>query len=161
MSGLTQLPTKYLQSPFRIHSLERATVPQLLVRIYFSAITDTVICISHVTDIVNQDAERTNTNIYGGCVASPNTAILTPSSKTGLVIIPNPATDRVFVHITGQGSVINDFTISDMKGRIYHIESKKVRDDWYEIETGDLPPGVYFAGVKSAAGFSVVRFIKL
>ncbi len=142
-------------------SIERSNIPQQLVRIYFSAVTDSQICISHITDVVNQNAERTTTNIYGGCFASPVNSVQAVNQKTGFVVFPNPSGDKTFVHLFEGAANIEELNIMDVTGKIYSAPHLKINDNWYELDLKKLPAGVYIVAIKNESGYSVTRLIKL
>ena len=142
-------------------SLIRSSNSQHLVRIYFSAITDSVICISQIKEIVNADAERTIPSIAGGCVNSITTGITALAKPSDMVIIPNPANDHVFIHLSGTTDPSDELTITDASGRIVKVAINSVRDAWYEMNIDNLPIGVYFVIRKGKNITGVCRFVKI
>jgi hypothetical protein len=143
-------------------SLQRASVFQPLVRIYFSAVTDTLICISHITEVINQSAEKTITNVFGGCIPASIT-LSTPAilNQAELVIIPNPAQDRAYIHVSGATVNIDELVIIDVTGKVYSVDKQMVNTNWYEIDLHELPAGVYFVNMTSNSSHGVTRFVKL
>jgi hypothetical protein len=142
-------------------SFTRSTQSNHLVRIYFSSITDSVICISSIKEIVNQDAEKTITSIVGGCVNALNTGITTLAKPSDMVIIPNPATEQAYIHISGAVDTDEQITVTDASGRIVKVPINFVRDAWYEMNLSDLPIGVYFVVRKGSNVSGVSRFVKM
>ncbi len=141
-------------------SLNRSSLPQNLVRIYFSAITNSQVCISKITDVINQNAERTITNIYGSCFQSPTAGIQNIGKESGLVIIPNPAIDRAFMHINGY-TENSQIIIMDVQGKTYSIPKTFVKDYWYEMNLEEIPAGVYFVILRNKDLMETARFIKM
>ena len=143
-------------------SLIRSITAQPLVRIYFSSITDTLICISHITEIINHNAEQTNTNIFGNCFAAVPTSIETPAKNiVELLFVPNPVTNRAFIHIASAQANVNELQITDVSGKVFIVPAEKVHDSWYDLNLSDLPPGVYFARIMNSKAFGITRFVKL
>jgi hypothetical protein len=142
-------------------ALMRSISPQPLLRIYFSAITDTQICISSVTDIINQDAEQTIHNIYGSCFASEITSVPALIRQADLVFIPNPARDKAFVHLSENSGSVNELTIMDITGKSYAIPFQMIHESWYELDLGNLPSGIYVISLLNNKSFGITRFIKL
>ncbi len=142
-------------------SIDRSNTPQALVRIYFSATTDTLICISAITDIVNQDAERTITNIYGGCYASEITSVQNIPNRVEMVVLPNPSKDRIFVHLSSDNGKANDFSILDVSGKSFALPKQAVNSYWFEIDINELPSGVYIIKFSDNEKYGVSRFVKL
>lgn len=139
----------------------RSTQANHLVRIYFSSITDSVICISSIKEIVNQDAEKTITSVVGGCVNALNTGITTLAKPSDMVIIPNPANEQAYIHISGVVNTDEQITVTDASGRTVKVPINFVRDAWYEMNISDLPIGVYFVVRKGANVSGVSRFVKM
>jgi hypothetical protein len=142
-------------------SLDRGIVPQPLVRIYFSATTDTLICISAIADVVNQDAERTIASVIGQCVPSEITSIGQITNQVEMVLLPNPAQDRLFVHLSAEGINMNELTIMDISGKTFSLPKQVYKNSWYEVDINDLPAGVYIVKFSNNNSYGVSRFVKL
>lgn len=141
-------------------SLERSS-NQSLVRIYFSAVTDTSICISAVQDLINQDAEQTMHDLHDNCRPALNTGLASIFKPADLVIIPNPANDKAFLHLSSAEKDIKEVTITDGSGRTIAVPVHSVRDSWYEMDLSNLSGGVYILTVRSSETYGVTRFVKL
>ncbi len=142
-------------------SLDRSFVVQPLVRIYFSATTDTLICISAITDVVNQDAERTVTSVLGQCITSEITSVENITREVEMVVLPNPAQDRLFVHLSSEIINKNDLTIMDLSGKIFSLPKQLYKNSWYEIDINELSAGVYIVKYNDGEKYGVSRFVKL
>ncbi len=93
-----------------------------LLRINYLNLTGATICIAHITDIVNKDANNTLTSIVNGCLAVPNTIAVRPQAwlegpynsatslmnddlrAAGLIPPTEPYTALGFTHMSGGGS---------------------------------------------------------
>ncbi|HMT29200.1 MAG TPA: hypothetical protein PKD91_07975, partial [Bacteroidia bacterium] len=101
-------------------ALARNNSPQLLCRIFFSAITDTIICIEEIKEIINQDFERTVHYIYGGCRNTTTTGISNAQSQIAVALIPNPVTNVAYLQL--QHDVTPEIVeIMDMTGRVTQV----------------------------------------
>jgi hypothetical protein len=128
--------------------------------VYYSSITDTLVCISEVKEIINQDAERTIDFITGGCLSTSTTGIETELKSSEFVIIPNPANDRAFIHISGGSKAVNDFIITDTEGRVVNVPIQSIRDEWYEMDLKSLSTGIYFIIRHTENSNDAVRLVK-
>ena len=73
---------------------------QIICRIYYSNITDTMICISHIREIVKSNAETMVTYVDGNCITNiPAGMITAVVPSAALALIPNPATDKALLHV--------------------------------------------------------------
>lgn len=142
-------------------ALERSNSSQALVRIYYSAVTDTSICISSIQDLVNQDAEQTTFNLNNNCRPALNTGISSIFKPADLAIIPNPANDKAFLHLSTADKNIKEVIVSDASGRTIAIPVQSLRENWYEMNLSELSGGVYILTVRSEGIYGVTRFVKL
>ncbi len=139
--------------------LSRSNSSQPLCRIYFSAVTDTIICIDNIRDIVNQDAERAVTYIYGGCVPVIGTGLTESASQVPLVVMPNPVSGNAWLQLPANMTV-SKVEIFDIAGRLVmtpNVKSGKRQ----EIDLSKLPSASYILKAHTPSGVGVARFSKL
>ena len=84
------------------------------------------------------------------CKTSAKDAVISDETETETdlnpVAYPNPATDKVTIHyeeITEHSSI----TITDMKGSSYPASILTISDDRLELDTRNLPSGLYIIGI--------------
>ena len=140
-------------------NIVRSVNQQPLVRIYFSDITDTVICINSIREIVNQNGERTNANIFGNCFAAIPTDIQSPIASAELIMIPNPAQQQAYVHVNAKS--ISGLQIFDAAGRSFKVSGTFLREGWYNLDLSGLPSGLYMLRMQGAEAYGTLRFVKL
>ncbi len=142
-------------------SIQRSNNSQALCRIYFSAITDSVICISNIVDIVNRNGERVNTQVNGGCFSSIPVGTVEVTPRGNITIQPNPVTNDVFIHLGAFKNLPEYLIMSDVTGRI--VKKINIRSlDWFKVDLGDLKEGLYVISAQNKNGtISTVRFVKL
>ncbi len=136
------------------------SAPDALCRIYWSAITDSVICIDNIIDIVNENYEASNTFIANGCVVVPPIAIEENGSTVAINIFPNPATDivNVFMGLI-QTENVNLF-ITDGLGRVvFTNEYKAVSSQTVQLDLNHLSRGVYNLTLQTNTGKVTKRII--
>lgn len=127
---------------------------QNLVRIYFDEITGPEICISEILEINNNDGERTVTSIAGACVEVEGVGIGTALARTHLTIMPNPASDAVFVQVPegfGKNSVWEIFDLSGKSAGALR-PAQGISPGLLEFPVAQLPSGVYLLRATSADG---------
>lgn len=83
------------------------------------------------------------------------------SNENGLVIFPNPATDKVSVMVNATSSNNAQINIIDIKGSIVKsIDNKLISGvNVMEISVADLPKGMYFVQVNSNEGTSTKKLV--
>ncbi len=141
--------------------IHRNVVPRVVCRIYFSSITDSMICISSIREIVNSRAETMVNYIYGNCITSIPANILTsPVQSAALAVIPNPATDKALVHVDATVSIRN-VHVFDLTGKLIDVPMHFEKDNWYEMDLGNLQQGVYIIRVAEQHTRGIARLVKL
>ena len=140
-------------------SLMRSATSQPLCRIYFTAVTDTVICIDNIRDIVNQNTERLVTYTYGGCVPTSFTSVSESNNSQVFTLAPNPVQEQLRLQILHYQEGMS-YEVTDPSGRIL-IANTRISNPSMMIETGKWSSGVYLLRVYSNGASSVQRFTKL
>lgn len=140
-------------------ALDRSQFAQPLCRIYFSAITDTLICIDQIRDIVNQDAERTTAYIYGNCFIASPTGMPELAGDFPVSLVPNPASDKVWLQLP-EGIKPDKVDIIDMTGRVVNVKLTTVNGR-YQLSLNGFSSGLYLLRAVTAAGTGYARFSKV
>lgn len=143
-------------------ALNRSLSWQSLCRIYFNNITDSVLCISNITDIVNQKAERMNTSIDDGCWPVPTVGISENHHSGNITIRPNPVSDIMHINLGGFNNRPSVLELRDVTGR--HIRNFNIpaTDQWFEADLSFLAPGIYtMQTIDDAGKIAAVRFVRL
>ncbi len=141
--------------------IHRTSIQRVVCRIYYSNITDTMICISSIREIVNSNAERIVTYIDGSCIPSIPTGIITaPVQSAALALIPNPATDKALLHIDKKVS-LQSIHVFDLNGKPFEVAIHPAKDNWYEMDLQNLPQGIYMIEVKDEKARGIIKLVKL
>ncbi|MFZ9942519.1 MAG: T9SS type A sorting domain-containing protein, partial [Bacteroidia bacterium] len=139
-------------------ALTRATNPQPLCRIYFSAVTDSVICIDNIRDVVNQNTERVVTYTYGGCVPTSFLSIQ-DMHFNGISISPNPVQGALQMELTYMANGI-EFDVVDPAGRVV-MDKRNVSAARTIIDVSGLSNGMYVLRVFYGGEMVWKKFSKL
>jgi hypothetical protein len=136
-----------------------ASVDQLC-RVYWNSITDSVICISQIIDIVNENYEASIGLVGGGCVAVPSIAVQENGSTVALNIFPNPATDIIHVSMGLMQTEDVNLSVTDGLGRVvYSNIYKNVNNQTVQVDLGNLSNGVYNVTLQTNTGKVTKRII--
>ncbi len=137
----------------------RSVSAQLLCRVYFSAITDTAICIDEIKEIINQDIERTVTYIYGNCWTTTFSSITETGTNFPVAIVPNPASGIAYLQLPH--TIIPDkIELIDMTGRLLSFPVI-TKGSAYMIDVSSLNSGIYHLRIFSGNKTGYIRFSKL
>jgi hypothetical protein len=139
-------------------SLNKQSVPLNFLRVYYSSITATTVCISNIHASVNSDYEETYKNIYNGCVSVTGNSFL---YKSGIItIVPNPSKGIFKLRSTSLQGQDSFLTITDVMGKT--VMSEKVvqlNADGLDIDVSYLPAGLYLVNLKSNDIYVIERLV--
>lgn len=106
------------------NSLFKQLAPLNFLRVHFSSLTDSQICISNIVAVLNADYEEVNGKISNGCVhiaqqhqdtVISNTDFISPES---LQVIPNPSTGVFEIYLDGKSLSGAEIKVFDELGQI-------------------------------------------
>jgi hypothetical protein len=133
-------------------AIAKNTVFSPFVRIYYSAITDTVVCISQIVHMVNPNFEATLTNIVDGCSPTTDVGIDKIDPDNYIIAYPNPSQGEIFLDIhsitsNGNVEILNAFGEVIYAGSTNGNERKK-------INLENVAAGIYF--IRYVSGTNVI-----
>lgn len=135
-----------------------------LVRIYFSDITASEICIASITDLINEGAEQTFHSIAGNCVEVEPTTVGKKIERSHLTIVPNPSHDLIRAHIPdgfGKQSTWEIIAVNGASTQVI-IPNAGLAPDVLQFSVGKLSQGIYLLRGTNADGKCVQgRIVKL
>ncbi|MBL0126609.1 MAG: hypothetical protein IPP83_03945 [Flavobacteriales bacterium] len=133
-----------------------------LLRVHYLTLTGADICITHITDIVNKDANNVSTSIVNGCLSVPNTvavypkvwlegpyvASLPPLMRDDLraaLLLPStePYTALGFTHVNGGGG-------EQVSAGVFTITGANAIVDWVMVEARSTTPPYAVLATRSA-----------
>ncbi len=137
-------------------SIARSTTFQPVLRVHFMN-PQSVICISEVVDVVNENYTNSTTALQDACILS--TGLAAPLAASGVRALPNPFVESTVVtfHQASQGTAAVE--LLDLQGRVVRSYTG-VKGGRLVVQRGDLAPGTYYfriVGAASAAGRLVVE----
>lgn len=143
--------------------IDRQTAARPLVRVHYSSITSSMICIDPVIDIVNKNGERTTSYIYGNCASSVGVNTLAGAMDAHMVLQPNPVTNSARVRFVGENADRGTLIIRDDIGRmVKQVRISATSDKTMEIDFSDLSHGVYTLTLQNDLHTAeTLRFVKL
>lgn len=139
-------------------ALTRSTTAQPLCRIYFNAVTDTIICLGTVREVINQDAERTIDYKYGNCTVVNTTGLASSGQTLPMALVPNPVTGLAWLQLEGNAAP-QTVEVYDMQGKLTEVAVKHVSGRM-ELDFTALAPGLYLLHVRQQGNSGVIRFVK-
>jgi len=137
----------------------RSISSQLLCRIYFTAITDTVICIEEIKEIINQDLEQTVTYIYGNCWGTNFSSVPETKGNFPFAVIPNPTSGMAYLQLP-HDILPDKVEIIDMTGRVI-VMPVIIKGTAYGVDVTELSNGIYHMSIYSGSKTGYSRFSKM
>lgn len=152
--------TEVIGISYQEMTIETNNTPVPLCRIYYSSITDSVICIDNIIDIVNENYEASNSVIGGNCFAVPNAALESNGATVALNVFPNPATDIINITMGLMQTEDALVTITDGLGQVvYQRTYQNIKNETRQVDLGHLSGGVYNITLQTNTGTVTQRII--
>jgi hypothetical protein len=144
------------------YSLAAASTPHPICRIYFSQIVTNTICISGITDIVNDQRSRVSNYIYGDCFDATAFSTNEYYHVGQLSVMPNPASNQIQFSWSGLVQTPEELIIRDHTGRI--TKALRIENESHNsiMDITDLASGIYTVECSDHQAIRIVtRFTKL
>lgn len=131
------------------NSLFKQLAPLNFMRVYFSSLTDTFICIENVIAVVNSNYEEVLGKSVNNCVhiAQPvqDTVIISTNfiSPEKLSVIPNPSSGVFEIYMEGKSLYGADLKVYDQLGRIIYQTQNEGLNNHATIDLTNQLSGVY------------------
>lgn len=139
--------------------VHRSNAPQQLLRVYFSNITDSLICISEIVDIVNGNAERTITSVGGACWPTNFNGIVEEPNLIFFNIVPNPAKEVATIHLQNPSGKNVNAEIFDYSGKVVQTIQLNPTQLKTNINLNELSSGIYFVKVSNDSFYRVQKLV--
>ena len=141
-------------------ALPKFSQPTAALRIHYSSITNTHVCMDSIIAVVNDKYQKSNAGIGNpSCLAvisSTQEAAATNSFPVQLV--PNPASKDVSVFFPNPERLPSTIEVSDISGKkviTYH----SIPDAELTLPRQELPSGVYMVRISNTSGSAVSRLV--
>lgn len=142
--------------------IDKYTTPTPLCRIYFSDITDTVICIESIVDVVNENYERTINVIGGSCFSVPATGITESLANIAVKVWPNPSGENFNLQISSPMQTDYSVQLHDVTGRLVRSYNLSGRGQILsKIDMNGLDAGMYSLTVNNGKHLQTERLVYL
>jgi len=131
--------------------IPRNLAPAPLCRIHYFALTDTLICISQIKTVVNQNYEETITRVDGfnTCIVAFTGIDELVNGGVELSIYPNPMTESSTLKINNRFNAAISVQLIDPSGKMVRNYSS-VTTDKLLIDRNGISAGMYFIQISDA-----------
>jgi hypothetical protein len=140
-------------------SITRSTSYQPLCRVYYSAVTDSIICIDDIVHIVNKNYEATLTQIVAPCwPTGVTTSVKEMDLNNYFIAWPNPAQNEI--NLTTRFTEKNGtIVMTDILGKSVMRQHADLSGGMLTLDVSGLQPGVYTITVQTEKAKSAKRFV--
>lgn len=144
------------------NSLFKQNVPLNFMRVYYSALTDTMVCIEKVIAVVNANYEEVKGKIGGACGIEPhiNVGIAEPALQSdNILLIPNPSNGVFDLYLNNQ--TLNGATvkITDALGRVVYSATYTELSNHLAIDISNEQSGMYLVQLNRNGNTAVKRLM--
>lgn len=128
--------------------IPRNITPSPLCRIHYLSLTDTLLCISDIQAVVNQDYEETITSVdpFNTCIVAYTGIDELPNGGVELTLYPNPMQQSSTLKIDNKFNAEIAVQLIDPSGRMVRNYGR-VNTTTLSIERSTLSAGIYFVQV--------------
>jgi hypothetical protein len=133
--------------------VKKNILPTNFLRVHYSALTASQVCVSAITAIVNDKYERSSALLADPNCVSTGTSTTGEPGKTSFAVFvqPNPFHESTTIFFENQDAEPVTVTLTDMTGRVVR-SFNGVRAESVTFERGNLPDGTYFFTVSGSKG---------
>jgi hypothetical protein len=133
-------------------SISKHALPSEFLRIHYSSLTDTSVCVSEISAVVNNKYQLSNASVgVPACITVVTSGTNELQNAFGVYVQPNPFDKQVTVFFENDGADPMSVTLSDVTGKVLR-SFEGIRDNSVTFERGNLPAGTYFYTVKGPRG---------
>ncbi len=128
------------------NALFKQSAPLNFMRVYYSTLTDTMICIDEIIAAVNSNYEEVHGKIGGNCAVEPVTPPSGIVSLNGdaLSVIPNPSSGLFDVYLTGLSLFGAEIKIIDALGRVVMNAPYGDLSNHFSVDLSAQQSGFYY-----------------
>ena len=129
-------------------------------RIHYYELTDSVICIDKIVDVVNGAIEQTATVIGGECFVFDPTGFLNFDKANYFNLVPNPAASEVNIDLNMSKAVDATIRVLNAQGQmvfvqhVNHAEKQRVT-----VNTSNLANGIYLVNLLTEKGLITKKLV--
>ena len=146
-------------------ALFKQQAPLNFMRVYFSHLQDSTICIARVIDVANENYQQVLGIVAGPCAVyhrhdTVATGISTVIEDADLRLIPNPSSGAFELYTTGQSLYGASIHIYDAVGKmVYENRSNEGLSNKVQFDMTDEASGVYLMQINLNGSSATKRFV--
>ncbi len=133
-------------------SISKHALPSEFLRIHYSGLTDTSVCVSEISAVVNNKYQLSNASVgLPACITVVTSSTRDIQAAFGVYVQPNPFDKQATVFFENDGAELMTVSLTDVTGKVLR-SFEGIRDNSVTFERGNLPAGTYFYTVQGPRG---------
>ncbi len=134
-------------------AIDKNALPSNFLRIHYSNLTETAVCIDNITAVVNSKYQRSSAAISNPSCISIETSSVTNATGNppGLFVQPNPFVEKTTIYFLNDAAEPMNINLTDVTGKVLR-SFEGVRSNFVIIERQTLAEGTYFITVSGSNG---------
>jgi hypothetical protein len=134
--------------------------PTPIVRVHYYELTDSVICIDKIVDVVSAFVTRTITVIGGDCWEFDPTGTLNFDKQNYLAVYPNPAAELVNLELNLFEPLKARVSIINAQGQqVFNTEVENGGKQLIPVNTSGFAPGIYLVNMITEKGLITKKLV--
>ena len=136
----------------------KASEMRPLCRVHFASMTDNLVCISEIIDVVNQNHEQTINQIVDGCVEYLPNSTVAIDQQLQCRLFPNPFDQSTRLNFSNPNQEEFRLEVLTVDGKV--VQSYfNIRENEVIIDGSQLASGMYWYRLTGDAGFATGKMV--
>lgn len=136
----------------------KASEMRPLCRVHFASMTDNLVCISEIIDVVNQNHEQTINQIVDGCVEYLPNSTVAIDHQLQCRLFPNPFDQSTRLNFSNPNQEEFRLEVLTVDGKV--VQSYfNIRENEVIIDGSQLASGMYWYRLTGDAGFATGKMV--
>jgi hypothetical protein len=110
---------------------------------------------------MNERGEGTIPVLANNCRSFSTTNVSSLYKNAALMVVPNPAKDEAYLHISEGFNPGATIMMVDITGKQFQVSVAQLRKDWVKLDLKELPNGVYMIRILDGDYAGTARVVKL
>jgi len=134
--------------------------PTPICRVHFYELTDTIICIDKIIDIVSGNITQTVTRIDGECWEYDVTGMKNFDKSNYFRLVPNPASTEVNIELIFSEALDATISILNAQGQlVYSSQLKNTEKMLFPVNISNLSNGIYLVNLITEKGMITKKLV--
>jgi hypothetical protein len=151
---------KVISLSYQDSALVKYYEPTPLCRIHYYELTDSIICIEKIVDVVSGAIEQTATAIGGECFVFDPTGLRNFDKANYFNLVPNPAASEVNIDLNMSKALDATIRVLNAQGQLVFVQQiNNAEKQRVTVNTSNLANGIYLVNVLTEKGLITKKLV--